>query len=146
MKIRILVVVYTIVVFALAIAAAQTTPQNKPFKTKSRWANASRFACRPSEGVMTSWTGQRGIKDHEDSQTIRGGSLMLCRAVSAPNTQPDPACFVSFQHNGPYTIPSHQALRAPDNDDVITLGCNGTTPTCCQLQLVPPSAAAAEKN
>jgi hypothetical protein len=39
-----------------------------------------------------------------------------------------------------------KVLRAPDNDDVITLSCNGTAPTCCQLQVVPPSVAAAEKN
>jgi len=102
-----------------------------------KWAKAKTFTCAPATGLMTSWNGQPGRPDHQDTGTINPHSYMACRAVSAPNTQPDPACFVIFQHDTPYTIPSRHAILGPNHGDGITLSCNGTAPTCCQIQMWP---------
>ena len=123
--------------FAVAIAAAQTNMKTALTTAQRKWLKKSRFDCMPGEGLMTSWRGQPGKQDHQDTQAIAGEINLLCRAMAASGG-PDPACYVIFQHSSPLTIPSHGALPALKGADVITLTCNGKLPTCCQLRLVSP--------
>jgi hypothetical protein len=141
MKIRTLICV--LVACNLGMSVAQNEP-HKPHRTKSKWANQSTFDCQPQAELMTSWTGQAGKADHQDTATFAKNQYMACRAMSA-DTQPPPACVVSFENGGKYTIPSHYAVEGPDRGDVITLDCQGTSPTCCQVQLIGGEAKAGKK-
>ena len=93
----------------------------------------------PEPGFIKSWAGQPGVPDHADSTPINNGAFMACLALAAPSSVP-PACYVSYQNGGQYTLPSHSAMRSP-KPDVITLSCNGKSPTCCKLQIGPALSA-----
>jgi len=128
---------------SLASAAESKQSEPKPFKTKSKWANAVTFDCTPQEGLLTSWTGQPGKPDHEDTTNVNADNLIMCRAQAAAGV---PACYVSSQQHGAFTIPSHRAIdHWPSGSDILTLSCNGTAPTCCQIQIAPHSNAKAKK-
>jgi hypothetical protein len=85
---------------------------------------------------MTSWAGQPGVADHSESRSVSKGTHFACLAFAANGSSVPPACFLSFQNGGAYTLPPHNALRAPQ-DDVVTLSCNGQAPTCCKVQVTP---------
>ena len=91
-------------------------------------------------GFMTSWAGQPGVADHSESQSISKGTHLACLAFAAPNSPVPPACFLSFENDGKFTLPPHNALRA-SRDDIVTLSCNGQSPTCCKVQVTPDPVA-----
>jgi hypothetical protein len=100
--------------------------------------HAQPSACKLQQDsvFMTSWTGQPGQPDHTEVRSLAKGTHLACLAFAAPGSDVPPACFVSLQNDGSYTLPPHNAMRMP-KDDVVTLTCNGKSPTCCKMQTTP---------
>jgi len=100
-------------------------------------ANCARADCttQQQDGFMNSWAGQQGTTDHSESRSVTKGTHFGCLA-EATGSSPPPACILAFEHNGTYTLPQRNAMRAPE-DDSVTLSCLGKAPTCCKVQVTP---------
>ena len=92
-----------------------------------------------TEGFMTSWAGQASANDHSESRSITRGTHFACLAFAAHNSDVSPACVLSFDNGRTETLVPHHAFLAPQNG-VVTLTCNGKSPTCCKVQVTPDSA------
>lgn len=86
---------------------------------------------------MTSWAGQPGAKDHSELRSLTKGTHLACFAFGADGS--DPACSITTDSSGHYTVPSHDSIRIP-RDDNVTLTCKGKNPTCCEMQMTPDDA------
>lgn len=95
-------------------------------------AQLCRLAQEP--GFMNSWFGQPGTPDHSESRPIKAGNWLGCWAEAAQGSSVSPACFLTYQNGGSYTLPSRTAMNSPTSD-VVTLICNGQAPTCCKVQI-----------
>ena|ERR1700730_10972100 len=89
---------------------------------------------QPEPGYMKSWAGQPGFPDHSDSRAFRKGDFMGCAAFAALGSPVPPGCFLSYQNDGSYTLRMREAMNSPTSD-VVTLTCNGQSPTCCAIIL-----------
>lgn len=93
--------------------------------------------CAPGpqeEAFMKSWAGQPGIPDHAESGPVTTRTLFACLALAKPGSSVEPACYLSYENGGRYTLRSHQGMVSP-KADVVTLTCNGDQPTCCKVQI-----------
>jgi len=105
--------------------------------------NAKRVACAQAKegslcklsqepGFMNSWAGQPSAPDHSESRTVKKGSWMGCWAEAATGAKPA-GCLIEYKNGGQVSLPSRTATNAQATD-VITLRCQGKSPTCCKLQ------------
>ena len=85
-------------------------------------------------GFMVSWAGQSSAKDHSELRALSKGTHLGCLALSAEGSKP--ACSVSLEYDGHYTLASLESIRIPQ-DDIVTLTCKGKSPTCCKVQMTP---------
>jgi hypothetical protein len=83
---------------------------------------------------MKSWAGQPGTPDHSESQSVNVGTWFGCLAFAASGSPVPPACFLSYENDGHYTLPPRNAMTSR-TADVVTLSCNGQAPTCCAVQV-----------
>ena len=98
--------------------------------------NAQGPACTTEQipGVMTSWAGQPGAKDHSEIRTLPQGTVLACEAVNAPGSVWQAGCDVRAENGGHYTVPTHHVIRT-SKDGAATLMCNGPSPSCCRAQI-----------
>jgi hypothetical protein len=115
-----------IVVCAIAVA------QGEYANAANAAPSAAQCTTQQEPAFMTSWFGQTGVADHSESQPTTKGTYFACLAFAADLSVP-PACVLSFRHNRKYTLLPHNGMRAPV-DDVVTLSCQGKTPSCCKVQ------------
>lgn len=94
-------------------------------------------ATKQIPGYMTSWSGQPGTKDHSELRSLSKGTHLACFAFGADGS--DPACSVTTDSSGHYTVPSREAIRIP-HDDNVTLACKGKGATCCEMKMTPDDA------
>jgi len=106
--------------------SAQTT-------TNSKTHNVPACTTQQEPGFMTSWSGQPGHPDHSESRSVDKGDLFACHAYAGSSSVPS-ACFLSYENDGHYTLPHQNGMRSPSSD-IMTLTCNGQSPTCCRLQV-----------
>ena len=135
-----------LVLSALIAVSCATTLAQAPVAadTKTKASSPPPCSTQQTPAFMTSWAGQPGVPDHSETQSITKGTHFACLAFAAPQSPVPPACYLSFQNDGQYTRPPHNALRAPQ-DDVVTLSCNGQSPTCCKVQVTPDPKQATTK-
>jgi len=88
-------------------------------------------------GYMVSWSGQSGAKDHSELRSLTKGTHLACFAFGADGSAP--ACAVTTDGSGRFTLPSHDSIRIP-RDDNVTLTCKGKNPTCCEMKMSPDDA------
>lgn len=92
---------------------------------------------RQTPYFMTSWSGQNGIIDHAEKQTVPSGTYFAC-VVDAASADKPPECVLSFESGAKYNMPTRTALT-PSDEGLVTLTCNGTSPICCKVQFAKPS-------
>jgi hypothetical protein len=86
---------------------------------------------------MTSWSGQPGAKDHSELRSLSKGTHLACFAFGGDGSTP--ACSVTMDSGGHYSVPSHDVIRIP-HDDIVTLSCKGKNPICCEMKMTPDDA------
>jgi hypothetical protein len=131
------VLLYALIAFTCANSFGQGSADSK---TETKVSHPPPCTTQQTPAFMTSWAGQPGVKDHSESQAVTKGTHFACLAFAGPTSPVPPACYLSFQNDGPYTLPPHNDLRAPQ-DDVVTLSCNGESPSCCKVQVTPDPKA-----
>jgi hypothetical protein len=92
------------------------------------------------DGFIKSWSGQPGVGDHAESLPIKKGDYLACEAFAAFHSPIPPACFLQYENGDHYTLPHKRSLNAPTTG-VVTLSCNGKSPTCCKVQVGPQQGA-----
>lgn len=121
---------------SLAVTPAYLFSQEqKAGKAKEAQKTAAFPGCnlQHEPGFRKSWAGQPGIPDHTESWSIRKGDYLACLAFANQNSPVPPACYLSYQNDGQYTLPVRNAMTSPSSD-IVTLTCNGQNPTCCKVQ------------
>jgi len=113
--------------FGIGSFAQQPPAQQQPPETCS---------AKQEAGYMVSWAGQPGEKDHSEIRSLTKGTRLWCLSFAADGSSP--ACNVSMENGGHFTLPSQNAIRIP-HDDTVTLTCKGKNPTCCKVQMTPDS-------
>jgi hypothetical protein len=85
-------------------------------------------------GFMNSWAGQPAAPDHSEFRPLKQNAWVGCWAGAAIGSTITPACVLTFENGGQYTLPSRTAMNLPKSD-VVTLSCNGVLPVCCKIQV-----------
>jgi len=131
------ILLYTLIALSLANSFGQGSANSK---SEIKASYPPPCTTQQTPAFMTSWAGQPGGQNHSESQSVTKGTHFACLAFADPTSPVPPACYLSFRNDGQYTLPPNDALRAPQ-DDIVTLSCNGESPSCCKVQVTPDPKA-----